>query len=67
MDANSVYEKAALAIQELVAEESKERPLPDEALKEELRKQGIAVSRRTVTKLRRSLRIPSSRRRRRAA
>jgi RNA polymerase sigma-54 factor len=51
-------------LQEIVLEESKEKPLSDDELVEELAKQGITVARRTVTKYRKAMNIPSSRQRR---
>ena len=51
-------------LQEIVLEESKEKPFSDDELVEELAKQGITVARRTVTKYRKAMNIPSSRQRR---
>lgn len=47
-------------IQRMIAEESPERPVSDEALATALRDEGIAISRRTVAKYRTQLRIPPS-------
>jgi RNA polymerase sigma-54 factor len=53
-----------LKLKDLVDNEDKENPLSDDALVEELAKQGYKLARRTVTKYRKNLRIPSSRQRR---
>ena len=48
---------------EIIAKEDKSNPLSDEEIVEELSRHGFPVARRTVTKYRRTLRIPSSRQR----
>ncbi|MBX6315288.1 MAG: RNA polymerase factor sigma-54 [Isosphaeraceae bacterium] len=48
---------------EIIAKEDKTNPLSDEEIVEELGKHGFPVARRTVTKYRKALRIPSSRQR----
>jgi RNA polymerase sigma-54 factor len=48
---------------EVIAKEDKANPLSDEEIVEELGKSGLPVARRTVTKYRKALRIPSSRQR----
>lgn len=48
---------------EIIAKEDKSSPLSDEDIVEELQKSGVPVARRTVTKYRKALRIPSSRQR----
>ncbi len=48
---------------EIIAKEDKQNPLSDEEIVEELGKHGLPVARRTVTKYRKALRIPSSRQR----
>ncbi len=53
-----------LKLQEIVDKEDKTKPLSDDALVEELAKHGITVARRTVTKYRKAMNIPSSRQRR---
>jgi RNA polymerase sigma-54 factor len=53
-----------LKLKEIVDQENKEDPLSDDALVEELAKQGYQLARRTVTKYRKGLNIPSSRERR---
>jgi len=50
-------------LKELIAKEDKSKPLSDEQLAAELKKQGIAISRRTVTKYREAEGIPASRER----
>ena len=49
---------------EIVAKEDKSSPLSDEGIAAILRSQGIDIARRTVTKYRKAVKIPSSRRRR---
>ncbi len=51
-------------VRELVEKEDKQRPLSDEEIVEKLRAMGLNVARRTVTKYRKALKIPSSRQRR---
>lgn len=53
-----------LKLKEIVDKENKDDPLSDDALVEELSKQGYTLARRTVTKYRKALNIPSSRQRR---
>jgi RNA polymerase sigma-54 factor len=53
-----------LKLKEIVDKENKDDPLSDDALVEELAKQGYNLARRTVTKYRKALNIPSSRQRR---
>lgn len=48
---------------EIIAKEDKSKPLSDEEIVDELGHQGLTVARRTVTKYRKALRIPSSRQR----
>lgn len=51
-------------ISSLVAAEDKTAPLSDEDIEKKLAESGITIARRTVTKYRKALRIPSSRQRR---
>ena len=51
-------------ISDLVAAEDKRAPLSDEDIEKKLAESGITIARRTVTKYRKALRIPSSRQRR---
>ncbi|MEX2173319.1 MAG: RNA polymerase factor sigma-54 [Pirellulaceae bacterium] len=53
-----------IRLQEVVDREDKTGPLSDDDLVEELKKQGLTVARRTVTKYRQKMGIPSSRQRR---
>ena len=48
---------------EIVAKEDKSNPMSDEEIVDELEKLGIPVARRTVSKYRKALKIPSSRQR----
>ncbi len=48
---------------EVIGKEDKQNPLSDEEIVEALSKSGLPVARRTVTKYRKALRIPSSRQR----
>lgn len=45
----------------LISQENKQRPLSDQALIEKMREMGICCARRTITKYRKQLRIPSRR------
>ncbi len=53
-----------LKLQEIIDGESKQSPLSDDELVKELAKHGLTVARRTVTKYRKAMSIPSSRQRR---
>jgi RNA polymerase sigma-54 factor len=53
-----------IRLQEIVDKEDKTSPLSDDDLVTELKKQGLTVARRTVTKYRQKMDIPSSRQRR---
>jgi len=59
------WDAVRLKLQEIVEAEDKQRPFSDDALVNELAKHGITVARRTVTKYRQKMDIPSSRQRRR--
>jgi RNA polymerase sigma-54 factor len=48
---------------EIIAKEDKQNPLSDEEIVDEMGQQGLKVARRTVTKYRQALNIPSSRQR----
>ncbi len=48
---------------EIIAKEDKQNPLSDEEIVDEMERQGLKVARRTVTKYRQALNIPSSRQR----
>ena len=58
------WDAVRMKLQEIIDAESKERPFSDDDLVDELGKQGITVARRTVTKYRKAMNIPSSRQRR---
>jgi RNA polymerase sigma-54 factor len=67
VDANGeevAWDIIRLKLKEIVDAESKGDPLSDDALVDELAKQGYNLARRTVTKYRKALNIPSSRQRR---
>jgi RNA polymerase sigma-54 factor len=57
------WEKVKTALLEMVHHEDKSNPLSDEELEEKLQASGYPVKRRTVTKYRKLLSIPSSRER----
>ena len=58
-------EEVKSKIKNIIAEENKLSPLSDQKISTELAKQGITISRRTVTKYRENLSIPSSTNRKR--
>jgi RNA polymerase sigma-54 factor len=58
------WDRVRIKLQEIVDNEDKTKPLSDDAIVEELGKAGIEVARRTVTKYRKAMNIPSSRGRR---
>ncbi len=58
------WDTVRLKLQEIVDAEDKQKPYSDEELVEQLAKAGIKVARRTVTKYRKAMKIPSSRQRR---
>jgi RNA polymerase sigma-54 factor len=58
------WDKVRLRLQEIVDNENKSKPFSDDALVEQLANNGIKVARRTVTKYRKAMNIPSSRQRR---
>ena len=58
------WDTVRLKLQEIVDGEDKSHPFSDDQLVAELGKHGITVARRTVTKYRKSMDIPSSRQRR---
>ena len=58
------WDTIRIKLQELIDNEDKSNPLSDDALVEELGKQGITLARRTITKYRKQMMIPSSRQRR---
>ncbi len=58
------WDTVRMKLQEIVDGEPKESPYSDDDLVDELGKRGITVARRTVTKYRKAMKIPSSRQRR---
>ncbi len=58
------WDTIRLKLQELIDHEDKSDPYSDEHLVDELKKIGLTVARRTVTKYRKKMGIPSSRQRR---
>jgi RNA polymerase sigma-54 factor len=58
------WDRVRIKLQEIIDGEDKSAPLSDDAIVEELGKAGITVARRTVTKYRKAMNIPSSRGRR---
>lgn len=58
------WDAIRLKLQEIIDREDKTNPLSDEDLTAELARQGLPVKRRTVTKYRKLMNIPSSRQRR---
>ncbi len=58
------WEVVRLKLQHIIDHEDKTKPLSDDELVEELSKHDIKVARRTVTKYRKEMNIPSSRQRR---
>lgn len=58
------WENIRLKLKEVVDGEDKSNPLSDDALVAELSKHGFQLARRTVTKYRKAMNIPSSRQRR---
>lgn len=58
------YDQLRLRLQEMIAQEDKRKPLSDEEIVKAFEKEGITLARRTVTKYRETLNIPSSRQRR---
>ena len=57
------WDTIRLKLQDLIDKEDKSDPYSDEKLVEELKKEGMNVARRTVTKYRKKMNIPSSRQR----
>ena len=57
------WDVVRIKLQEIVDKEDKSKPFSDDALVKELAKHGVKVARRTVTKYRKAMDIPSSRQR----
>ncbi len=58
------WDAVRLKLQEIIDKEDKQHPLSDEQLVKEMAAHGLTVARRTVTKYRKAMGIPSSRQRR---
>jgi RNA polymerase sigma-54 factor len=58
------WDTVRVRLQEIIDGEPKDRPFSDDDLVEQLSKRGITLARRTVTKYRKAMKIPSSRQRR---
>ena len=58
------WDTVRLKLQEIIDDENKSHPCSDDELVKELLKHGLTVARRTVTKYRKAMDIPSSRQRR---
>ncbi len=58
------WDTVRMKLQEIIDKEDKANPLSDDDLVTELCKHGLTVARRTVTKYRKAMNIPSSRQRR---
>ncbi len=63
-DEDVAWSVIRIKLQEVIDKEDKNDPLSDDALVEEMKKLGYHLARRTVTKYRKKLNIPSSRQRR---
>lgn len=57
------WETIRQKLQQFIADEDKQKPLSDEDIVEKFRESGLTVARRTVTKYREAMNIPSSRQR----
>jgi hypothetical protein len=58
------WDTVRIKLNEIVNAENKQHPFSDDELVKELAKHGLTVARRTVTKYRKAMKIPSSRQRR---
>jgi RNA polymerase sigma-54 factor len=58
------YDAVRLKLQEVIDQEDKQKPYSDDELVRQIGRHGLKVARRTVTKYRKSMNIPSSRLRR---
>ena len=57
------WDRVKTRVRELVSAEDKKKPLNDDKISEQLEKEGIHISRRTVAKYRQQLDIPAARQR----
>ena len=58
------WDAIRIKLQEVIDQEDKTKPYSDDELVRQLKKHGLNVARRTITKYRRKMSIPSSRQRR---
>lgn len=58
------WDSVKARVQEIIHAENKKDPLSDESIAEQLQKEGLDVSRRTIAKYRQQLNIPAARQRR---
>jgi RNA polymerase sigma-54 factor len=58
------WDRIRIKLQEVIDQEDKQHPFSDDDLVKQLKKRGMTVARRTVTKYRQKMGIPSSRQRR---
>lgn len=58
------WDKIRIKLQEIIDHEDKAKPYSDDQLVDKLKEHGLSVARRTVTKYRKKMNIPSSRQRR---
>jgi RNA polymerase sigma-54 factor len=58
------WDTIRIKLQEIIDQEDKSRPYSDDELVNQLKKHGLTVARRTITKYRKKMGIPSSRQRR---
>ena len=58
------WDTVRVKLQEIIQAEPKDEPFSDDGLVDELARRGITLARRTVTKYRKAMDIPSSRQRR---
>jgi RNA polymerase sigma-54 factor len=58
------WDSVKARVQQIINEENKGDPLSDEAIADQLQKEGLDVSRRTIAKYRQQLNIPAARQRR---
>ena len=57
------WDQIRLKLKSIIESEDKKKPLSDDALVEALKEDGYSLARRTVTKYRKKMGIPSSRQR----
>jgi RNA polymerase sigma-54 factor len=57
------WDSVKARVQQIILDEKKSDPLADEAIADQLQKEGLDVSRRTIAKYRQQLNIPAARQR----